>query len=163
MVWCCMLCYSLGFVRETCERSHVPSPARAPCKPLPPVIWFNDQKIVDRVNITRRFIRGSGWGEGGTLIQHSFFYVISILYEKRANLILLVLFKMALLKSSQYFSSTLFLGLRHVMPPPPPLWHPLWSDNSREGNTTPSQSAGAVRGDRHCPLRYQVIRNLLKS
>jgi len=48
------------------------------------------------------------------------------------------------------FSSTL-LGARHVMPPP--LWHPLWSDNSREGNTTPSQSAGAVRGDRHCPLQ----------
>ena len=29
----------------------------------------------------------------------------------------------------------------------------LWSDNSREGNTKPSQSAEAVRGDRHCPLR----------
>jgi len=23
-----------------------------PCKPLPPVIWFNDRKIVDRVDIT---------------------------------------------------------------------------------------------------------------
>jgi len=32
------------------------------------------------------------------------------------------------------------------MPPPPPLWHPLWSDNSKEGNTTPSQSAGGCSG-----------------
>ncbi|MGA2913666.1 MAG: hypothetical protein ABSE07_09155 [Methanoregula sp.] len=32
--------------------AHAPSPARVPYKPLPPVIWFNDQMIVDRVNIT---------------------------------------------------------------------------------------------------------------
>ena len=31
------------------------------------------------------------------------------------------------------FLKALF-GLRHVMPTSPPLWHPLWSDNSREGN-----------------------------
>ncbi len=36
------------------------------------------------------------------------------------------------------------------------------SDNSREGTATQSQSAGAVRGDRHCPSE-QAIRNLLKS
>jgi len=29
------------------------------------------------------------------------------------------------------FLNALF-GLQHVMPPHPPLWHPLWSDNSRE-------------------------------
>ena len=40
--------------------------------------------------------------------------------------------------------------------------HP-WSDNSRGGNTTQSQSGGAVRRDRHCPLRNQVIYNLLKT
>ncbi len=43
------------------------------------------------------------------------------------------------------FLNALF-GLRHVMPTPPPLWHPLWYDNSLEGNTTPSHSAGAVSG-----------------
>ena len=46
------------------------------------------------------------------------------------------------------------------MPPPP---DPHWSDNSREGNTTQSQSEGAVRGDRHCPLRKQVLYNMLKT
>ena len=40
---------------------------------------------------------------------------------------------------------------------------PPWSDNSRKGNTTPSQSAGAVRGDRHCPLCKQVLYLLLKT
>jgi len=40
---------------------------------------------------------------------------------------------------------------------------PPRSDNFREGNTTKSQSAGAVRGDRHCPLRKQVLYNLLKT
>ena len=54
-------------------------------------------------------------------------------------------------------------GLRHVMPPPPPLQLPHWSDNSREGNTTQSQSEGAVRGDRHCPLSKLVLNNLLKT
>ncbi len=48
------------------------------------------------------------------------------------------------------------------MPTLPLLWHP-WSDNSRDGNTTQSQSEGAVRGDRHCPLRNQVYYNLLKT
>jgi len=43
-------------------------------------------------------------------------------------------------------------GLRQVMPPPPPHGTP-WSDNCREGIATPSQSAGAVRGDSACPLR----------
>jgi len=38
-------------------------------------------------------------------------------------------------------------GLWHVIPPPPPPWHPPRSDNFREGNTTQSQGAGAVRGD----------------
>ena len=40
---------------------------------------------------------------------------------------------------------------------------PPWNDNSREGNTPQSQSEGAVRGDRHCPLRKQVLYNLLKT
>jgi len=40
---------------------------------------------------------------------------------------------------------------------------PLWSDNSREGNTTQSQSAGAVRGDRHCPLRKLVLYHLFEN
>jgi hypothetical protein len=39
---------------------------------------------------------------------------------------------------------------------------PAWSDNSREGNSTYSQSAGAVRGDRHYPLRELVRYNSLK-
>jgi hypothetical protein len=44
---------------------------------------------------------------------------------------------------------TIFLnapfGLRHVMPPPPPLWHPLWSDDSREGkyNTIAKPRSGS--------------------
>ena len=37
------------------------------------------------------------------------------------------------------------------------------SDNSREGNTTPSQSEGAVRGDRHCPLRRQVLYHFVEN
>ena len=32
--------------------------------PLPPVIWFNDRKIVDRVDITPRGYKGFGIGEG---------------------------------------------------------------------------------------------------
>ena len=40
---------------------------------------------------------------------------------------------------------------------------PPWSDNSREGNTTQSQSAGAVRGDRHCPLRKLVLYHLFEN
>jgi len=32
-----------------------------------------------------------------------------------------------------------------------PRGRPYGGDNSKEGNTTPSQSAGAVQGDRHCP------------
>jgi hypothetical protein len=44
-------------------------------------------------------------------------------------------------------------GLRHGMPPLPPLWHPPGFDNSREGTTPPSHSAGAVRGDGHRLIR----------
>src|SRR4030042_4593217 len=51
------------------------------------------------------------------------------------------------------FFSTLLFGLRLVTPPPPPLWHPLYSDNSREGNTTPIQCAGAGHWARNSPLR----------
>ncbi len=32
----------------------------------------------------------------------------------------------------------------------------------REGNTTSSHRAGAVRGDRHCPLRHPVVSNCKK-
>jgi len=38
-----------------------------------------------------------------------------------------------------------------------------WSDNSRDGNTTQSQSEGAVWGDMHCPLCKQVLYHLLKT
>jgi len=71
--------------------------------------------------------------------------------------------KIGLIRNPHDISLNTLLGLQHVMPPPPPLGHPLWSDNSRESNTSSSQSAEAVRGDRYGPLRYQVIRNLLKS
>jgi hypothetical protein len=54
-------------------------------------------------------------------------------------------------------------GSRHVMPLRPPMRHPPSSDNSREGTTTQSQSAGAVWGDRHCSLRNQVLYHLLKT
>ena len=40
---------------------------------------------------------------------------------------------------------------------------PPWDDNFKEGTTTPSQTAGAVRGDRHGPLRNQVLCHLLKT
>jgi len=53
-------------------------------------------------------------------------------------------------------------GLRHVMPPPRRCGIP-GNDNSREGITIQSQSAGAVLGDRHCLLRKQVFYNLLKT
>ena len=65
----------------------------------------------------------------------------------------------ALLKSSQYFSQRSFWSTPRSASAPAAVAS-LWSDNSREGNTKPSQSAGAVRGDRHCPLRKWVIRNL---
>jgi len=56
--------------------------------------------------------------------------------------------------SRNYWNFAIFMGnprniflnalfwLRHLMPPPPTLWHPLRSDNSRESDTTQSQSAG---------------------
>ena len=49
------------------------------------------------------------------------------------------------------FLNVLF-GLRHVVPPPPPLWN-QWSDTFREGNTTQSQSADAVRGEQALSFR----------
>jgi hypothetical protein len=52
---------------------------------------------------------------------------------------------MALMQSRNIFLNAPF-RLRLVTPPPPPLWHPLFRDHSREGNSTPSQSAGAVSG-----------------
>jgi hypothetical protein len=59
------------------------------------------------------------------------------------------------------FFSTLFLGYGTECLRPRRCGIPL-SDDSREGTITQSQSAGAVRGDRHCPLRM-AIRNVLKS
>ena len=48
-----MLCYSLEFfIGNFSERSLVSrEPVRAPYKPPAPVIWFNDQKIVDTLDI----------------------------------------------------------------------------------------------------------------
>ncbi len=68
---------------------------------------------------------------------------------------------LALLKSHTIFLKLLGATARNASAPAAAA--SPWSDNSREGNTIPSQSAGAVRGDRHSPLRYQVIRNLLKT
>ena len=47
--------------------------------------------------------------------------------------------------------------------PRPAAVAPSMSNDPREGNTTQSQSEGAVRGDRHCPLRNQVLYHLLKT
>ena len=55
------------------------------------------------------------------------------------------------------------LGLRHVMPPPPPLWHPPGAITPEKLIRHNRKSEGAVRGDRHCPLRKQVLNNLLKT
>jgi hypothetical protein len=38
---------------------------------------------------------------------------------------------------------------------PPPLWLPLY-DNPQTGTTSSSLSAGAVWGDRHCPLLHRT-------
>jgi hypothetical protein len=64
MVCSRILCYSLD-ARGLCERSHAPSPVRAPSKPPPPVIWFNDPKIIDAVDITQQGLKGvrRGWGD----------------------------------------------------------------------------------------------------
>jgi hypothetical protein len=69
---------------------------------------------------------------------------------------------MGLVEILKIFFLTLFVGygislLRPAAVAPP------WSDNSWEGNTTQSNSKGEVRGDRHCPLRQQVLYNLLKT
>jgi hypothetical protein len=57
MVCCGILCYSLD--GEEVRALAVPFvPVQAPSKPLPPVIWFNDLKIVDRVYITPQGLKG---------------------------------------------------------------------------------------------------------
>jgi len=54
-------------------------------------------------------------------------------------------------------------GLRYVMPPPPPLWHPPGVITPEKVIRHNRKNEGAGLGDRHCPLRKQVLYNLLKT
>ena len=61
------------------------------------------------------------------------------------------------------FFLTLFFGLRHGMPLPPAAVVLPGAITPEKGNTTESRNERAVWGDRHCPLRKQVLYNLLKT
>jgi len=57
-----------------------------------------------------------------------------------------IFLRISKLGSGEMFKKTrTFMGVS-----PPPLCSPQW-DNPWEVITAPSQCAGAVRGDRHCP------------
>jgi len=66
-------------------------------------------------------------------------------------------------KSLKIFFLTLFGGYGMLCLRPHRSGTPPGEITPEEGTTTSSQCAGAVRGDRHCPLRKSVLCNLLKT
>ncbi len=69
--------------------------------------------------------------------------------------------KMNFVEILTLFFSTL-LGATALVPPPPPLWHPPWAIIPEKVIQHHRKAQGRFGGTGTVPLRYTVIRNLLK-